>query len=318
MNKKLLALGIASAGALITEFAVHGYLDVMYKETIPQSIAKRLTLAKGTTGMDKFRVYTEKSCEWINEQDIENIDLTNNRGYTLKGYFLPAKEKSKKFVLFAHGYRSDHMGDPANFERYYHEKGYNFMSVDHTAAGDSQGDFVGFDYHESNDMLSWVNYLITRFGEDISIVLHGVSMGGATVCQMASRVPSQVKLIISDCAYTSAEDIFTYVASSAGVKHITSAVLKLFNGLNKALAKFDLAETDVRESVKNAKAPMLFVHGKIDDFVPVEMGYELYDICTSDKELFIVDDAYHAQSIMVANEEYKAKIDKWLERCVEA
>lgn len=312
MSKKILALGALGVGALITEMTIHGYLDVMYKETIPQTLIKRIANKNGTAGMKEFGEYTAKSCEWIAQQDVEIIDMVNIYGYTLKGYYLPAKEKTNKFVVFAHGYRSDHLGDPANFEKYYHEMGYNFLSVDHVTAGDSEGDFLGFDYFESSDMLEWLNYLISRFGSNIEIVLHGVSMGGATVCKMASRIPSQVKAIISDCAYTSAEDIFTKVAGDVGVKKSTPVLLSVINMLNRKLAHYDLSQTDVRESVKNANAPMLFVHGKIDDFVPVEMCYELYDICGSEKEMFIVDNAYHAQSILADNQGYKAKIEEFL------
>lgn len=314
--KKFFALGAAGtvAAALLAEAVIHGYLDIMYKETIPQTLIKRIANRNGTAGMDEFARFTDESCKWIAKQNIEIIDRQNCRGYNLKGYYLPAQTDSKCFVVFAHGYRSDHLGDPANFERYYHEKGFNFFSVDHITAGDSEGDFVGFDYFEAMDLLDWIYYLINRFGDDIKIVLHGVSMGGATVCKMASRVPSQVKLIISDCAYTSANDQFAKVASNAGIKKITPAILKLFNSINIRLARYDLNQTDVRDSVKNAKAPMLFVHGRADDFVPVEMCYELYELCGSDKEILIVEEAYHAQSIMVDGDAYKAKIDQQISK----
>lgn len=318
LSKIGVALGAVTVGALaaVAEVVVHGYLDVMYKETIPPTLIKKMATKNGTAGKDVFNEYNAKCNEWIAEQDVEIIDRVNPKGYNLKGYLLMAKEETKNFVVFAHGYRSSHRGDPANFEQYYHELGYNFLTTDHAAAGDSEGDYVGFDYFESDDMLDWIAYLVERFGDDIKIILHGVSMGGATVCQMASRVPSQVKFIVSDCAYTSAEDEFTKVASGAGVNKLTPFALKVINFLNKRLAGYDLAQTDVRESVINSNVPMIFVHGKVDDFVPVEMGYELYDICTVDKDLLIVDEAYHAQSIIYAPDEYKAKINAFIEKYI--
>lgn len=304
--KVALALGIG-ATAIAAE-VVHCYLDLMYKETIPQTLLKKYAFGKGTTGMKEFDTFTRSKYPWIEAQNIEVIDRRSPRGYNLKGYLLEAEEKSDVFVLFAHGYRANHLGDPANHVRYYHEMGYNYMSVDHVAAGDSGGDFIGFDYFESDDMLGWVDYLIERFGKDIKIILQGASMGGATVCQMASRVPSQVKCIISDCAYTSAKDEFYSLAKNVGVSKLAPSLYAIINGLNKKLAKFDLAQTDVRDSVRNSKVPMLFVHGKADDFVPVEMGMELYDICRAEKDLLLIDNAYHAQSIMVGEKKYKKKI----------
>lgn len=318
MNKYVklgLAIGAVGVGAFtaLAEVVVHSYLDVMYKETIPPTLIKKMATKNGTTGKSVFNEYNAKCNEWIAEQDVEVITRINPKGLYLKGYLLMAKEETKNFVVFAHGYRSSHKGDPANFEQIYHELGYNFLTTDHAAAGDSEGDYVGFDYFESDDMLDWIDYLVDRFGDDIKIILHGVSMGGATVCQMASRVPKQVKFIVSDCAYTSAEDEFKKVASSVGVEKITPFAIRVINFLNKRLAGYDLAQTDVRESVINSNVPMLFVHGKIDDFVPAEMCYELYDLCTTDKDILIVDEAYHAQSIIYAKEEYTTKIKAFIE-----
>lgn len=313
MNKKLLALGVGlGAAAVVAEAAVHGYLDIMYKETITPGFIKKLVLASQNTGVDVFGEFTAENAAWINQQNVETIDMKSDRGYNLKGYLLMAEHPSQKFVVFAHGYRSDHLGDPANFEQYYHDKGFNFLSIDHVAAGASEGDYVGFGYYESTDMLKWADYLVERFGKDIEIVFHGVSMGGATVCQTASRVPEQVKLIVSDCAFTSGYDQFTSVANSVGIKKTAPIILKGFNSLNKRLAGFDFKLTDVRDSVKNSKVPMLFVHGSEDDYVPTKMVYELYDICENDKDLFIAEGAKHAISIMVDNAGYKAKLDEFI------
>lgn len=308
-------LGVtAGVAALATEFVFHGYLDIMYKETIPKGIVKFFMTQKGTTGKSDFNLYNRDMRAWQSDQKLEIIDRKNPDGYNLKGYFYPSAKQSDVFVLFAHGYRSSHYGDPTNFHRYYHNKGYNFMSVDHVAAGDSEGKFVGFDYFEANDMLDWIDYLVERFGKDIKIILHGVSMGGATVCQMASRVPKQVKFIVSDCAYTSAYDQFKKMVNGAGINKSAHSMIQIVNAMNKRLAKYDLSQTDVRDSVVNSKVPMLFVHGKVDDFVPVEMCYELYDICNAEKEIFIVDDAYHAQSVVKAEKQYYALLDKYIEK----
>lgn len=312
MSKKfLIAAGFAALAGAVAEIAVHGYLDVMYKETIPQGLIKRLGNKSNEKDMSDFWQFTADNNEWVKQQPVEEINRMNIRGDNLKGYFLPAKEESDVFVLFAHGYRSSHEGDPVNFERFYHEQGYNFMSVDHTASGGSEGNFVGFGYFEAEDMLDWIYYLIDRFGEDIKIILHGVSMGGATVCNMASRVPKQVKLIVSDCAYTSAMEEFVHTANGAGVKK-TGGLIKAFNLMNKVLAGYDLKETDVRESIKRSRVPMLFVHGDADDFVPTHMVYDLYSNCTQDKDLFIVKGAKHAQSIMVDKEGYENKLREFI------
>ena len=316
MNKKIIPALIALGGAaLAAEVLVHGYLDVMYAERIPQGLFKRMGNKKADKSLREIHKYNARENEWLSEQDVEVIDLKNDRDLNLKGYLLPAKEKTDIFVLFAHGYRSSHCGDPSNFVRFYHEEmGYNFMSVDHVTAGDSEGDYLGFDYFESQDMMLWVKYLTERFGEDIKIILHGVSMGGATVCKMSSSVPEQVKLIISDCAYTSADEQFISVANSVGITRTANLAFSIFNEMNKRLAGFDIKDTDVRPSVKEAKVPMLFVHGDADDFVPTRMVYELYEACPTDKDILIVEGAAHAESILIGSEKYKAKMKEFISK----
>ena len=257
--------------------------------------------------------FTQNKVKWNEQQETEKISITSERGDLLKGYLTLNKNESNVFVFFAHGCRTDHNGDPANFMRYYIEKGYNFLSVDHVAQGESGGAYMGYDYFESIDSLEWLDYLIRRFGQDIKIIIHGVSMGGATICQMSDKVPSQVKLAVADCPYTSALDEFDHVAKSAGVKY-TNTILKVINAMNKRFAGYDFKDTDVRNAVKNAKVPMLFVHGKEDDFVPTGMSIELYEICGNEKELYLVDNAIHAQSIKTDEVGYHKKLDAFIEK----
>ncbi|MBR6391886.1 MAG: alpha/beta hydrolase [Eubacterium sp.] len=316
--KKSTVFALAGLGAAagIGAFAIHSYLDVMYKETIPKGLAKRVMEMTDNGEYEPLHKMCEESMKWVDSQDIETITMNSDRGEELKGFLLMADKPSKVFTVFAHGYRANHRGDSANFFKYYHDKGFNYLAVDHTASGESGGDWVGFDYYESQDMLKWLNYLIDRFGEDISITLHGVSMGGATVCRMADKVPPQVKLIVADCPYTSAIDEFTSVAAGAGIKKTAPYILKGMNYLNKRLAGYDLADTDVRQSVINSRVPMLFVHGAADDFVPTYMGEELYNLCGNEKDILIVDNAVHASSIVVDTEGYQKKLDEFIDKYI--
>ena len=54
--------------------------------------------------------------------------------------------------------------------------------------------------------------VLARVGEDAEIVLHGLSMGAATVLMVSGeRLPEQVKAIIEDCGYTSVSVSYTHL-----------------------------------------------------------------------------------------------------------
>lgn len=307
MNKKAFfacAAGLTAAGA-----ALLGYMTVMTRE----NGVSRLISKVNDNGDDSFSRFNIAKHDWINRQDTEIVTIKNSAGHTLKGWLTLSKSGSDVFVFFAHGRHSDHMGDPANFMRYYVEKGFNFLTVDHRAHGESEGTFLGYDTFESEDSLKWLDYLTDRFGREIKIILHGVSMGGATVCKMVDRVPPQVVLAVADCPYTGALDEFDSVLRGVGVKR-TKPLLTAFNALNRVIAGYDLRDTDVRKNVEASRVPMLFVHGGRDGLVPVSMGRALFEQCGSEKELFIVGGADHAQSICADEQGYHKKLDAFIDK----
>src|SRR5699024_12685571 len=55
---------------------------------------------------------------WTKGQRFEEIQMTSFDDLNLKGYYLPAKEKSKKLVVFAHGYLGE-AKDMGFFGQYY-------------------------------------------------------------------------------------------------------------------------------------------------------------------------------------------------------
>ena len=315
-GKKIVALGAVALGAFIAEEIIQGYRDVMGRNRGYNSVLGRIGFSKGADDMNDFEEFLQTKRVWIREQNTEYVSIKSDRGELLQGYLTYPEKESKVFVLGLHGYHANHDGDPATFLRHYVERGYNFLNVDHVASGDSEGKYVGFGLFESQDSLKWIDYLIERFGEDIKIILHGVSMGGATVCKMVDSVPPQVVLAVADCPFTNAlEEFDSAVRTFGGIKN-PEPIIKAFNMLNKVFAGYDLADTDNRDSVKNSKVPMLFIHGSADDFVPVSMGEELYNLCGNEKELLIVDGAKHAQSLMTDEQLYYETLDRFIDKYI--
>jgi len=312
VNKKRIAAGAVCIGA-IAGTALHGYMDVMGRERKFKSIIGYLATRNENDGPDEFLMFNQSKHEWINKQNSEKIIIKSHKNRNLTGYLTYPAVESRVFVVFAHGHHTDHNGDPANFLQYYVEKGYNFLAMDHVSCGESEGSFTGFDYFEHKDCLLWIDYLTGRFGDDIKIILHGVSMGGATVCKMISKVPKQVKLAVADCPYTSATEEFSEVIKGAGIKN-PKPLVKIFNTANKLIAGYDLNDTEVRGSVLQARAPMLFVHGDNDGLVPTKMGVELYELCPTEKDMLLVSGAGHADSIRVDESGYHKKLDEFIDK----
>lgn len=256
---------------------------------------------------------------WIEQQSFEIIDIRSYDGLRLRGSFLRAPEPTTKTVILAHGYGGEAKKDMGGFAHLYYETlGFNVLLPDARGHGQSEGNYIGFGWHERKDYVQWIQTLIQRLGENIEIVLHGVSMGGATVLMTSGEnLPPQVKCIISDCAYTSVVDILSYQAKR--MYHlppfpfvpVTSLICRL-------LAGYSFEEASALKQVAKAKIPILFIHGDTDTFVPTAMVYPLYEQCkSSPKELYLVPGAEHAMAYTVDPVTYTSRISQFIDHCLQ-
>lgn len=236
----------------------------------------------------------------------ERYEMRSERGELLKGYYLPCGEgKSKKIAFIVHGYRSEHAETAGMFLDYYHSRGFDVFTCDHAAHGESEGKHIGYDYFESADCLSWLDFLVEQFGEDISVVLHGFSMGGATVMKMSDRLPGQVKFVCEDSGFISGEEI---LRSQLG------PMFSLMDFLNGIIAGYKMRDTDVSENLRNAKTPFLVVHGFDDPTVPFSMAPRAYELIPTEKDSLFTAGVKHIESMHFAEEAYIQKLDAFIDK----
>lgn len=308
------AAAVGAAGAFISLLNVVDNLLVDRKWTVPQKFGDLISGAD----VSALKEASDKAMQWVEEYGYEKYAIESQNGQKLVGYLLKPEKPSKVFVFCSHGYRSNGLSEYCMLSQYYLKKGFNVFMCDHVASGQSEGKYVGFGHFECDDCIDWLWYLVKTFGSDIKIIVHGISMGAATVMLMSSskNLPENVKMIVSDCGYTSAWDEFAYKLHDMHIPQ--EPILKIANEINKKKAGYDFKDTDALQSVKNARVPMLFVHGGADTFVPTYMVNLLYEACSSEhKDILIVDGADHAQSYIVGKEAYEKKLDEFIESFVE-
>ena len=285
MKKKNMILGIlGTATALSASYFAAGRIAI-------EKVCKRPK--KGKKGLKHHIEETDK--EWLDHQRFLDMETISYDGLKLKAQYLPYP-KSDKVVICVHGFRSNHYREFAYYIRFYHELGYNILLPDNRAHGQSEGHYIGFGWLDRLDLLEWIKKIEKYFQNDpISIVLHGISMGGATVLMASGEHLSEnVKAIIADCSYTSAYDEFKYFLHN---KHVPSfLLLPSATLLSKKVVGYNFKEASALNQVKKSQTPTLFIHGNQDHFVPTHMALELYNACQAEKKLLIVNDAAHAES----------------------
>lgn len=141
--------------------------------------------------------------------DKEIIPVNTFDSLTLEGWFYTAGENARDTAILVHGYNSSPMGDMSAIMQFYLRRGINVLLTNNRGGKTSVGNNITFGLYERLDTALWVDKLNERF-PDGSIILHGISLGGATVCLMSELDLKNVKCVVSDCAYTSIRAEFAH------------------------------------------------------------------------------------------------------------
>ena len=239
----------------------------------------------------------------------EDHFITSRDGLKLHGYLFPVRGDRKKFVIGVHGYRSYARPECAPYVEFYQKLGFSMLMVDDRAHAPSEGEYIGFGVLDRLDVVDWCKYLVKTYGREIQILLHGVSMGGATVLAASGEedLPAQVIGITADCGFTSARDILKFQLLQS-MKLKPEWVMPGIEKLCKEKIGFDFDNYSAIRQVKKAKAPILFVQGMKDTMVPPFMVNQLFEACSSKKRILKVEEAGHAESICFMKEEYEKAI----------
>ena len=251
---------------------------------------------------------------WLSQQHFEELEITSQDGLKLRAKLLKANEESDKVLIAIHGYHSYNLREYAYYLQFYHDLGFHILMPDNRAHGESEGKYIGFGWLDRIDCIQWINEIKSYFNRDLQIVLHGISMGSATVLMASGEeLPSDVKCIISDCGFTSVYDEMKHEMKRS---HVPSILLPTATLLSKRRVGYSFKEASTIEQVKKSKTPTLFIHGDQDDFVPTYMVYDLYNACKADKDLLIVEGAKHAQSYIVNPELCEKTIMEFMHKYV--
>ena len=266
--------------------------NLFYNIALNSNVSKDIVYASSSGD----EVYDDE--KWLVENSNYTDEyITSKDNLKLHAYVVKQSENTNKWAIVVHGYGGEGKLMSSKAMSFYN-MGYNVLIPDLRGHGKSEGDYIGMGWDDRFDIISWINHII-KSDSNAEIVLHGTSMGAATVLMTSGEnLPSNVKAIVSDCAYTSAWDIFNYELKT--YLNIGSFPIMNFSNLvTRVKAGYSLKGASAIEQVKKTKIPILYIHGDSDKFVPPSMMDELYNATNSPKEKLIVEGAKHANSDLI-------------------
>lgn len=252
---------------------------------------------------------------WFRDCDSERVSITVGKGdVNLSGRIFFAARPSRMWVILAHSYRSTSR-EMEKFALMYFGRGFNVLNVDLRAHGESGAAMIGGGWQDGQDLLEWIGYLTSRFGADISIVLHGQSMGASAVLNASSWAQfPQVVAAVADSPYACLRDVAIRLMRRTFIPPAEPlyAVLRL-----AVLARlgWDPSKCNPVDTVASSSIPTLIIHGGNDDIVPSVEAANLYYSCgAQSKRLHIVPGAGHMGAFFIDPRAYEDVVFDFFEK----
>jgi pimeloyl-ACP methyl ester carboxylesterase len=254
-----------------------------------------------------------KLCDEMSALPCERVEIKSHDGLRLVGYYYHEHDGAMLHLQF-HGYRGSGARDMCGLHKIAREMGHNTLVVWQRSAGESDGQTITFGIQERRDCVAWARYAANRFGEDIPMVLAGVSMGAATV-MMASELdlPDNVIGIVADCGYSSPREIICKVSRDVRVPCWVSYPFVLLGAL--IFGRFMLWQSSAVSAVRNSKVPVLLLHGEDDHYVPPEMSEMILAASRGKARLYTFPGAGHGVSYVTDPVRYQRLVQTFLTDC---
>lgn len=194
---------------------------------------------------------------------------TGSRGEKIHGWFFGSK--GDKTIFYVHG-NGGNNSDRLPVIKKYVENGFNLFIFDFRGFGKSDGRPTKKGIIE--DTFAAYDYLVESLGiPPENIIILGQSLGGVPALRLANS---------RKCFGLILEGIFFSIREMARDIYSPNPLWRL------ASSSFNNGK-----EIKKLKVPVLLIHGRMDDVVPVRHSRMLYEVSPEPKELIIFETAAH-------------------------
>lgn len=282
----------------------------MIRSTIPRLFALGLLCASGCTLDALFFGYQRQEGPYTLPSSIIPLDRHD------QGLFLAAADGTRVHViavppsgadpkragtaiLFCHG-NGGNLGTSRHWQRVeaFYQMGYGVLVFDYRGYGRSEGQPTEDGVYQDGEAA--LAHLKAQLWAP-RIALYGHSLGAAVCTELAQRHAGQLRALILEAPFRSADDLVKDSArASLNAGYVTD--LRFDN-----YAKID-----------HIGAPLFVMHGTDDTYLPPRYGQALYEHARDPKALWLVEGADHvsipATEGTPGRTEYMQKVSGFLDR----
>jgi fermentation-respiration switch protein FrsA (DUF1100 family) len=239
-----------------------------------------------------------------------DISISSPFDYDIKGTFIPSKIETNRFIIICHGVTMNRINS-IKYMYLFHHRDWNVIMYDHRRHGESGGHTTSYGHYEKFDLQAVVHWAKETFGEEITLGIHGESMGAVTTLLYAGMLEDGADFYIADCPFSDFEEQLTYLLRK-DFKLPKQIVLPIGSAFLKLRDKYDIKDVSPIAHIQTIKSPVLFIHSKDDTYILPDMSRKLYEKKVGPKKLVIAPKGSHAYSLGENPELYEEVIDDFL------
>jgi uncharacterized protein len=201
--------------------------------------------------------------------DYQEVGFRSTDGIPLKAWWI-GKGGSSRAALLVHGFGGD-KSDPHIVEtaRVYHRAGFNVLMLDLRANGESEGERVTLGYQEVRDVRAALSWLEKHGFDPSSVVLHGWSMGGATVVRAAPG--SGVAAVVEEAGYADLPPLLReQLPEASGLPASFNPGMFLMGTVFLDIDPWAVRPKEEARRLSEEGIPFMIIHSRDDDTIPFE------------------------------------------------
>ena len=201
--------------------------------------------------------------------DYSEVSVRSRDGLELSGWWIPGG-RERKAALLVHGLHASKASPyvlPAL--PVYAELGWNVLMIDLRAHGDSPGARTTLGLTEVRDVLGGLDWLAQHGYAREAVVLHGWSMGAATVLMVAAG--EAVRAVVADSGYARLSRLLRQRVGGLLYPGVALAAQTLL-GAHPGRAAPEEAAARLRQT----GTPLYLLHGTADRTVPFDHARALH------------------------------------------
>lgn len=244
--------------------------------------------------------------KWLDNVTREKLTLETDDSSILVARKVVTNSKSNKWVVILHGYNGS-MEDVYDIAMHYADEGYNILTPDLRANGESEGSFLGMGWTDRLDVINWVD-VILKDNPSAEVVIHGIDTGADAALMLSGEpIKNSIKAIVAEGAYPNAWDVVKKEYKARYKKWPVFPFLNMLNPVMKVWAGYSLKDANAVKQVKNTSVPILLIRGGNDTYVTKNMTDELDKAIASAHEIYTIEAGTHEDCRYADPDNYYSK-----------